>query len=139
MVKPSRRQELAQKAVQDKAIPITFACALFGLCESCYRYQAKLSDENAAIADWLQRLTSTNRSWGFGLCYYFLRNVKRYRWNHKRVYRSYRELGLNLRIKPKKRLSVINWMHWRCQRQSMNVGPWALCTTNWKMVAALGY
>lgn len=33
-----------------------------------------------------------------------LRNVKGFRWNHKRVYRSYRELELNLRIKPKKRL-----------------------------------
>ncbi|WP_351125155.1 IS3 family transposase, partial [Shewanella sp. T24-MNA-CIBAN-0130] len=85
-------------------ISIAFACALFGLSESSYRYQAKLSDENAAIADWLQQLTSTHRSWGFGLCYYFLRNVKRYRWNHKRVYRIYRELELNLRIKPRKRL-----------------------------------
>lgn len=33
-----------------------------------------------------------------------LRNVKGFGWNHKRVYRIYRELELNLRIKPKKRL-----------------------------------
>jgi len=33
-----------------------------------------------------------------------LRNAKGYGWNHKRVYRIYRELELNLRIKPKKRL-----------------------------------
>jgi putative transposase len=39
-----------------------------------------------------------------GLCFLYLRNVKSYGWNHKRVYRIYRELELNLRIKPKKRL-----------------------------------
>ena len=60
--------------------------------------------ENAEVADWLERLTQSQRSWGFGLCFLYLRNVKGYQWNHKRVYRIYRELELNLRIKPKKRL-----------------------------------
>jgi len=41
---------------------------------------------------------------GFGLCYLYLRNVKGFQWNHKRVYRIYRELELNLRIRPRKRL-----------------------------------
>ena len=56
------------------------------------------------IADWLTRLTHNQRNWGFGLCFLHLRNVKGFGWNHKRVYRIYRELELNLRIKPKKRL-----------------------------------
>jgi putative transposase len=30
--------------------------------------------------------------------------MKGYRWDHKRVYRIYRELELNLRIKPRKRI-----------------------------------
>lgn len=34
----------------------------------------------------------------------YLRNVKRYCWNHKRVYRIYRELEPNLRIKPRNRI-----------------------------------
>ena len=34
----------------------------------------------------------------------YLRNVKRYLWNHKRVCRIYRELELNLRIKPRNRI-----------------------------------
>ena len=34
----------------------------------------------------------------------YLRNVQGHVWNHKRVYRIYRELELNLRIKPRKRL-----------------------------------
>ena len=80
------------------------ACRIFQISETCDRYERKLSDETAVIADWLVRLTTTRRSWGFGLCFFSLRNVKGFKWNHKRVYRIYCELELNLRIKPKKRL-----------------------------------
>ena len=38
------------------------------------------------------------------MCYLYLRNVQQFQWNHKWVYRIVRELALNLRIKPKKRL-----------------------------------
>lgn len=79
-------------------------CQAFGISETCFRYKALLCDENAEIANWLIKLTSTWRNWGFGLCFLYLRNVKGFQWNHKRVYRIYRELELNLRIKPKKRL-----------------------------------
>lgn len=92
------------RAVQEKGVTIRVACLAFGISESCYRYEATLADENSEIADWLIRLTHNERNWGFGMCYYFLRNVKGYGWNHKRVYRIYRELELNLRIKPKKRI-----------------------------------
>ena len=62
------------------------------------------NDENEEIADWLLRLTACHKRWGFGLCFFHLRNLKGFGWNHKRVYRIYRELELNLRIKPRKRL-----------------------------------
>jgi putative transposase len=104
VVRPSRRREMAKHAVQSRGVSIRVACQAFLISETCYRYQPKLSDENAEIADWLIRLIHSQRNWGFGLCYLFLRNVKGFIWNHKRVYRIYRELELNLRIKPKKRL-----------------------------------
>jgi putative transposase len=56
------------------------------------------------MANWLIRLTDNNRSWPFGLCYLYLCNVKNFKWNHKRIYRIYTALELNLRIKPCKRL-----------------------------------
>jgi len=104
MVRPSQRRKMANWAVKVKGSPIARACRLFGVSQSCYRYQPKLSSENAVIADWLLRLTHNQRNWGFGLCYLFLRNVKGFGWNHKRIYRLYRLLELNLRIKPKRRL-----------------------------------
>ena len=95
---------MAQQAMEQFGMSIRLACITFSISETCYRYQAKLADDNAMIADWLIRLTHNQKNWGFGLCFLFLRNVKGYPWNHKRVYRIYRELGLNLRIKPKKRI-----------------------------------
>jgi len=95
---------MAKDIARQGVLSIERICTLFRISETCFRYKAKLGQENQAIADWLVRLTSTYRNWGFGLCFLYLRNVKGFCWNHKRVYRIYRELELNLRIKAKKRL-----------------------------------
>ena len=87
-----------------RGVSIALACRTFGVSETCYRYAPKLVGENEQIADLLVGLTNARRNWGFGLCFLYLRNIQGRRWNHKRVYRIYRELELNLRIKPRKRL-----------------------------------
>ena len=51
----------------------------------------------------LVRLADSHKRWGFGLMFRWLRK-NGYDWNHKRVYRVYKDLALNLRINPKKRL-----------------------------------
>ena len=104
MVTPSHRKEMAKKAVAKRGVSIRLACVIFVVSETCYRYQPKYSSDNALIADLLLRLTTLNRTWGFKLCFLYLRNVKGYPYNHKRVCRIYRELELNMRIKPKRRL-----------------------------------
>ncbi len=95
---------MAQHSVAKLGVTIRLACRAFGISETCYRYQAKLSSENALIAKKLIDLTDDHSDWGFGQCFLYLRNVKGYGWNHKRVYRIYCELALNLRIKPRRRL-----------------------------------
>ena len=104
MVRPSQRREMAQRAVKERSVSVRTACQAFGISETCYRYRSRLGDENQQIAHWLLRLTEWQRSWGFGLCFLHLRNVRGFVWNHKRVYRIYRQLELNLRIKPRRRL-----------------------------------
>lgn len=95
---------MAQDFVKRKQISVALACCGFMVSQRCYRYKPKLCDENALIADWLVQLTDEHRRWGFGLCFCYLRNVQVFGWNHKRVYKIYCELGLNLRIKPRRRL-----------------------------------
>ena len=95
---------MAATAVERRGVSIAVACRTFGVSETCYRYSPLLSDENAQIADLLVGLTDARKTWGFGLCFLHLRNIKGHGWNHKRIYRIYCELELNLRIKPRKRL-----------------------------------
>lgn len=95
---------MAQQAVAHYAISIRLAFRAFSISETCYHYQSKLSDDNALIAEQLIELTEENTDWGFGLCFSYLRHVENHVWNHKRVYRIYCELALNLRIKPRRRL-----------------------------------
>lgn len=90
---------MAVSAVQRHGVSIALARRTFSISETCYRYARLLSDEDEEIADWLLKLTSSKKAWGFGLCFLHLRNVRGFGWNYKRVYRIYCELELNLRIR----------------------------------------
>jgi putative transposase len=66
------------------------------------RYQRK-SKNDQMIIDKLFELTDKHPAIGFWQCYHRLRSMG-YRWNHKRVYRVYTALKLNIRRRAKKRL-----------------------------------
>jgi putative transposase len=93
---------LATYAIEEHAVSERRACRLVGLSRSIYRYQARRPDDTA-IQQQLTALAKQHRRWGFDKMMDWLRG-QGYPWNHKRVYRVYCELGLNRRIKPKKRL-----------------------------------
>jgi putative transposase len=59
---PSRRRELAQKAVTERGVCIQVVCQAFGISESCYRYERKLDAESAEVATCLLRLTDNHSS-----------------------------------------------------------------------------
>ncbi|MDR6433270.1 putative transposase [Brucella pseudogrignonensis] len=50
-----------------RGVSIALACRTFGVSETCYRYSAKLNEENEQIADLLIGLTRAKKNWGFGL------------------------------------------------------------------------
>ena len=72
VTRPSQRREMAGKAVALRGASIALACRTFGVSETCYRYSAKMNDDNAQIADLLIGLTRGKKSWGFGLCFLYL-------------------------------------------------------------------
>jgi len=105
VVTPRERRSLAQESVAQHSVSIRVVCQCFLISETCYRYQPKLASDNEEIAQWLIQLTREHTDWGFGLCFSYLRNVQGFAWNHKRVYRIYKKLALNLHIKPRRRLN----------------------------------
>jgi putative transposase len=97
---------LAEQAMAAHQVSVNRACRLLGISRSVYHYKLKLSDDDQ-IRQTLGELADKHRRYGFGLMFQKVRQ-RGHGWNHKRVYRVYCEMRLNLRRKPKKRLPCRN-------------------------------
>lgn len=74
---------------------ISWSCDCVGLSRSAwYQEQDHRQEQDAEIIDALNDLVEAHPRWGFWKCFARLRG-KGHFWNHKRVYRVYRALGLN--------------------------------------------
>jgi putative transposase len=93
---------LAEYAIKTHEASVSRVCKLLNLSRSVYHYKPKLTDDNE-IKQTLEELASKHRRYGFKKMFNKTRQ-RGYRWNHKRVYRVYCDMQLNLRRRPKKRL-----------------------------------
>ena len=85
-------------------MPIVHACHCVGLSRSAYYHEpVHWTVRDAQIVAALARLVEGGHDRGFWKCYKILRR-KGYRWNHKRVYRVYKQMNLHLRRRAKRRL-----------------------------------
>jgi len=92
------------------------ACQALRLSRSAYyRRCGDPQSRDGAVIDALNALVEKHPRWGFGLCFDTLRLNGRC-WNHKRVYRVYKTMGLNLPRRKKRRLP-------ERPRQSLDVPP----------------
>ena len=78
------------------------ACRYLGISRIAYRYQPRKPGDKEIIR-LLKDIAEQKPRWGFKKMVDHLRN-EGYRWNHKKIHRIYSQLGLNIRVKPKKRL-----------------------------------
>jgi len=73
-----------------------------GISRTTCQYKAKPKDDSD-LQNALTALTTKHVSIGFWQCYYRLWN-RGYTWNHKRVYRVYTDMKLNIRRRAKHRI-----------------------------------
>jgi putative transposase len=83
-------------------ISLARACRLMGLSRSVYQYQ-HTQNSDFEIKEIVKNIAYTHKRYGFRKVFHTMRQ-RGFKWNHKRIYRIYRLLGLNLKKKPKKRL-----------------------------------
>lgn len=90
---------------EQHGLSIRQACILVGISSSVFYYRPKPKDDEEIIQV-LRELADENYRWGFWMMYDHLRTVRGKKWNHKKVYRVYTEMKLNLRSKRRKRLPL---------------------------------
>ena len=101
-MRPADKRELVTYGRLEHGLSLRRACHAFGLSRSVYGYQPKDPDDGLVI-ETLVSLAEKFPRYGFGKLFSLVRRQQP-AWNHKRVYRVYCALKLNLRRKGKKRL-----------------------------------
>jgi putative transposase len=87
----------------DRGLSLRQACRAVDLPLSSYYYRPREKEGDAVIGDKLMGYARRHQSWGFWMIFDNLR-MHGYEWNHKRIYRIYKEMGLHMRQRPKERL-----------------------------------
>lgn len=83
---------------------VRLKCVVLGFRRQSYyrRKQGHRPEEmDLMIADLLHQITRRFIAWGFWMVFHYLR-AQGYGWNHKKVYRIWKEEGLHLRLPPKR-------------------------------------
>ena len=100
---PDEQKTAVDYLVSEHKLSVRRACEAINISRSSYQYKAKSKDEDIQIVQLLTALVDKHPSIGFWKCYHRLRR-QGYHWNHKRVYRIYTQMKLNIRRRAKKRL-----------------------------------
>ena len=100
----------------EKQLSATRACRAVGISRSAwYKPSVDSLTRDWGVIEALTKMVEKHRRWEFWMCYQRLR-LDGHRWNHKRIYRVYKELGLNQKRRTKKRIPVRT-------RQPLEVAP----------------
>ena len=105
MTPAARREAVGEMRAAHLELSERRACGLAGLGRSSYRYQGCKSDESG-LRERLKKLAGERRRYGYRRLTVLLKRAGEVV-NHKRVYRLYREEGLSVRRRKRKRIGAV--------------------------------
>ncbi len=106
MVRPQARRDGVTVLIQERGYgyAVTRACGLIGISRSPYRYRSCRAGSQK-IAARLKELAAVKRRWGYRQLH-VLQRREGYAVNRKRTYRLYRDAGLAVKRRKRKRYAV---------------------------------
>jgi transposase InsO family protein len=104
MVSPQAKRQAVDVLMEERGLGVTRACGLVGISRSLYRYRRR--PEPAALVERLRELAAVKRRYGYRRLHVLLRR-EGFAVNRKRVQRLYREAGLTVRRRKRKRIGPV--------------------------------
>jgi putative transposase len=105
-VKPAQKRAVVHYFRTGFRVSERRACRLAGVARSSYRYRSQAADQTPLRLR-LRDLAATRVRYGYRRLHILLQR-EGWRINHKRVYRLYREEGLGIRVKRRKKLASVS-------------------------------
>jgi putative transposase len=104
VVTPSAKRQAVQLMTSELRVLVKRACHWAGLSRVAYHREPQDGlQRDGELIEALNGVVERHSRWGFWKCYQRLR-LDGWLWNHKRVWRVYCEMGLNMPRRTKKRV-----------------------------------
>jgi putative transposase len=104
-VSPQARRAAVKVLMTERSFGVTRACGLVGISRSLYGYRSRRPD-SAPLRARIEEIAAVKRRYGYRRVYLRLRR-EGWQVNRKRVYRLYRDAGLAVRRRKRKRIGVV--------------------------------
>lgn len=103
---PQARREAVGMLMTERAMGVTRACGLVGISRSVFRYESKRAEANVQLTARLAALAAEKRRYGYRRLHVLIRR-EGHVVNWKRLYRLYRDAGLAVRRRKRKRIGPV--------------------------------
>jgi putative transposase len=104
MVSPQVKRQAVDVLREERGLGVTRACGLIGISRSLYGYRRRRPD-SSKLRERISELAGEKRRYGYRRIHVLLRR-EGWQVNRKRTYRLYRESGLAVRRRKRKRIGL---------------------------------